>query len=107
MNVRSETAALVTRAWPGSVQDVRVLRSHAEEVRNLIGERKLLADLGYAGSQRDVPGIVVCGDEEELRRVRVLVECFFGRLKCIWVPFPRYALLTSGTLIAFSTMHVL
>ena len=77
VNVRTGTAALVSKAFPGSHHDIRLLRSHSEEVQNLLGDRKALADLGYAGAQRDVPGIVACGEEDvALRGVRVQVECF-------------------------------
>ena len=79
VNVRTGTAALVSKAFPASHHDIRLLRSHSEEVNSLLGDRKVLADLGYAGAQRDVPGIVVCGEADGvLRGVRVQVECFLG-----------------------------
>ena len=85
VNIRSGTAAFVSKAFPGSAHDMRVFRSHVENVQNVIGQRQVLADLGYVGARRDLPGIVVCGpDDTELRARRVLVERFFGRLKCLW-----------------------
>ena len=87
-NIRSGTAAIVTRSFPGSVPDITVLRSHAEEVNRLLQGRSMLADLGYRGAERDVPTIVVCGQGQGPNRTkRVLVECYFGRLKRIWSVF--------------------
>ena len=88
VNVRSGTAALVSKASPGSVHDITILREHAQAVNNTLGGRALLADLGYRGAQRDVTTIVICdGEDEQLRSKRVLVECFFGRLKMLWSVF--------------------
>ena len=50
--------------------------------------RSMLADLGYRGAEHDVPTIIVCDqDQAENRAKRVLVECFFGRLKRLWSVF--------------------
>ena len=88
VNVRSGTAALVSKAYPGSVHDITILRDHAQTINNVLGGRAILADLGYCGAQRDVPTIVICdGEDEQLRSKRVLVECFFGRLKMLWSVF--------------------
>ena len=88
VNVRTGTAALISNAYPGSVHDIVILRGHADELNEVLGDKTMLADLGYIGSQRDVPGVVVCGDDNyALRRRRVLVECLFGRLKCLWSIF--------------------
>ena len=88
VNVRSGTAALVSKAYPGSVHDIKILKEHAAEVNDVLGTRSLLADLGYRGAQRDVPTIVVCEQaSRELRSKRVIVECFFGRLKMLWSVF--------------------
>ena len=85
MNIRSGTAAIVSKAFPGSVHDMRIFRSHVHDIRNVLGQRQVLADLGYVGARRDIPGVIVCGEEDvQLRARRVLVECFFGRLKCLW-----------------------
>ena len=85
MNVRTGTAALVSKAYPGSFHDIRILREHADQMNELLGERKMLADLGYVGAHRDVRGIVVCDENDRtLRGRRVFVECFFGRLKGKW-----------------------
>ena len=84
VNVRSGTAALVSKAYPGSVHDITILRDHAQTINNVLGGRAILADLGYRGAQRDVPTIIVCEpNQRELRAKRVLVECFFDRLKML------------------------
>ena len=88
VNVKSGTAALISKAFPGSVHDLTIFRGHADVVNEVLGGRRLLADLGYRGAQRDVPTIVVCEqNQRELRAKSVLVECFFGRLKMLWAVF--------------------
>ena len=88
VNIRSGTAAVVSTSFPGSVHDVVILRSHAEQINNVLQGRSLLADLGFHGTQHDVPTIIVCGDQDRaLRALRVQVECFFGRLKSLWTIF--------------------
>ena len=88
VNVKSGTAALISKAFPGSVHDLTILRDNADVVNEVLGGRRLLADLGYRGAQRDVPIIVVCEqNQRELRAKRVLVECFFGRLKMLLAVF--------------------
>ena len=88
VNVRSGTAAIVSKAYPGSVHDITILRDHVQVINNTLGGKALLADLGYRGAQHDVPTLIVCDDEaEHLRTKRVLVECFFGRLKLLWSVF--------------------
>ena len=88
VNVRTGTAALISPAFPGSVHDISLLRSHAQEVRDILGEKALLADLGYRGAENDIPTIIVCDEHDvELRSRRVLVECFFGRLKTLFYIF--------------------
>ena len=88
INVHSGTAAIVSRAFPGSVHDINILRSHTDEVNGVLGGRSLLADLGYRGANVDVPTIIVCDAAHPQHRVRrVLIECFFGRLKSLWRVF--------------------
>ena len=58
--MRSGTAALVSKAFHGSVSDIEVLRSHTDEINAVLAGRSMLADLGYRGVQHDVPTIVVC-----------------------------------------------
>ena len=90
VNIRSGTAAIVSPAFPGSVHDIQVLRSHAKLINDTLHGASILADLGYRGAERDVPTIVVCGQQDDgLRSRRVLVECFFGRLKNLWRIFSR------------------
>ena len=88
VNIRSGTAAVISKAYPGSVHDIILLRDHAAAVNRLLGRRSLLADLGYRGAERDVPNIVVCGQGQQMLRTRrVIVECYFGRLKLLWSVF--------------------
>ena len=87
VNVRSGTAALISNAYPGSVHSITILREHTAEVKRVLGGRSLLADLGYRGIQRDVPTAVICDQGQRLRAKRVLVECYFGRLKLLWSLF--------------------
>ena len=88
VNLRSGTAALISKSYPGSVHDITILRDHAAELNRLLDGRGLLADLGYRGARRDVPTIIVCDQTvPRLRAKRVLVECFFGRLKVLWSIF--------------------
>ena len=88
VNIRSGTAAIVSPSFPGSVHDVVILRSHSDQINNVLQGRSLLADLGYHGTQHDVPTIIVCGAQDRaLRALRVQVECFFGRLKSLWMIF--------------------
>ena len=79
VNIRSGTAALISKSYPGAAHDMAILSSHPQEVRDLIGDRKVLADLGYTGGQRHVPGMVVCmPDDHVLKKRRVIVEQFLG-----------------------------
>ena len=88
LNIRSGTAAIISKSFPGSVTDIQVLRSHADEVNAVLAGSSMLADLGYRGVQLDVPTVMVCDREHILDRTRrVLVECYFGRLKMLWSVF--------------------
>ena len=79
VNVRTGTAAVVSRAFPGSVHDINVLRSHSAEINEVLVERSMLADLGYRGAHVELPTIIVCDRAVGRLRVRrVLVECFLG-----------------------------
>ena len=60
VNVRSGTAAFVSKAYPGCVHDIILLRDHAEELDDTLGGRSLLADLGYQCAHHDVPTIILC-----------------------------------------------
>ena len=88
MNIRSGTAVVISKAYPGSVHDIQIMREHADELNDILGDKTMLADLGYIGGGRDVHGLIVCDQaNDQLRRKRVLVECFFGRLKNLWSVF--------------------
>ena len=90
VNIRSGTAALISREFPGSVHDITILRSHTAAINAMLQGNSMLADLGYHGAEHDVPTLIVCGTEDTgLRSRRVLVECFFGRLKTLWRIFSK------------------
>ena len=38
---------MISKERPGSVTDLEVLRRHAEEVNQMLGETHMLADKGY------------------------------------------------------------
>ena len=64
---------------------MKILKETADEINEMVGETKILADKGYKGSHELVPGIVIpksCAHDDELKRRRVRVERYFGRLKC-------------------------
>ena len=89
VNVRSGTAAMISKAYPGSTADIEVLRRHAAEVNQMLGPSHVLADKGYRGDTR-VPNCQVAADGNEAeRRARVIVERFFGRLKKTFIVFAR------------------
>ena len=90
VNIRSGTAAIISREFPGSVHDIVVMRSHKQLINDTLQGRSILADFGYKCAAHDVPSLIVCGQQEAgLRSRRVLVECFFGRLKALWRIFAR------------------
>ena len=41
VNIRSGTAALISKSYPGATHDMAILSSHPQEVRDLIGDRKV------------------------------------------------------------------
>ena len=87
VNIRSGTAALISKAYEGSKHDVAILREHADVINNTLQGRSILGDKGYRGAERDIPTFIVCGEDAALQGRRVLVECFFGRLKSLWSIF--------------------
>ena len=100
VNIRSGTAALVSRGYPGSKHDIAILRTHADLINNTLQGRSILGDLGYRGAEHDIPSFIVCGERDALRSRRVIVECFFGRLKSLWSVFARAWTLERGILIS-------
>ena len=50
VNLRSGTAAMISEEYPGSVSDLEVFRRHAEEVNQMLGETRMLADKAYRGN---------------------------------------------------------
>ena len=49
VNVRSGMAAMVSQENPGCFPDVEILRRHAQQVNQILGETVMLADKGYRG----------------------------------------------------------
>ena len=89
VNVRSGMAAMVSKEHPGSVSDIEVLRRHAAEVNEMLGESKMLADKGYRGDTL-VPNCQVVSNENQAEvNARLIVERFFGRLKNHFIVFSR------------------
>lgn len=80
VNVNTGTACYVSKSSPGSEHDMLLLKRTAQDLNNMIGDTKLIADKGYKGIQRFVPNGYVAENENE-RKKRVMVERFFGRLK--------------------------
>ena len=115
INIQSGTAALISPEFPGSVHDIMILRSHKDIINETLQGHSMLADLGYRGAEHDVPTLIVCGPEDTgLRSSRVLVECFFGRLKTLWSFFPkvwtldeRYFDLFFDIACGLTNMHIL
>ena len=63
---------------------MRILKETADAINEMLDNTKMLADKGYKGGNEDVPGLVVVNDSVshlELRRRRVRIERFFGRMK--------------------------
>ena len=84
------TAVLVYNEFPGSDREIMTPRSSIDVINEILQGRSMLADLDYSGAEHDVPTLIVCGSEDtELRSRRVLVECFFGRLKTLWRIFSK------------------
>ena len=80
---------MISEEYPGSVADIEVLRRHAAEVNEMLGETKMLADKGYRGDC-GVPNIlVVSGTNAAETRQRLVVETFFGPLKNYFIVFAR------------------
>lgn len=90
VNVRSGTAAMISKEYPGSVSDITVLRLHAPEVNRMLGQSSMLADKGYRGDTF-VPNVVVVGDhlDPHICAYRLIVERFFGRLKNTFIVFSQ------------------
>ena len=80
---------MISEEYPGSVADIEVLRRHAAEVNEMLGETRMLADKGYRGDS-GVPNLqVVSGMDVAETRQRLVVERYFGRLKNYFVVFAR------------------
>ena len=82
-------AAMTSKEYPGSVADIEVLRRHANEVNEMLGETKMLADKGYRGDPLVPNCLVVSQDNQAETNARLVVERFFGRLKNYFIVFSR------------------
>ena len=91
MNGSSGTAAFVESAFPCSNNDLTILRKGAQNVLRVTGGATILADKGYRGGEMNVRTLVVVTEQSPstLRNRRVIVECFFGRLKGKYTSFSR------------------
>ena len=89
VNATSGTAAFVESAFPGSIHDLTILRKSATKLVPLTEGSRLLADKGYRGGEADVCSLLVVTEQSgrSLRNRRVIVECFFGRLKRKYATF--------------------
>ena len=59
------------------------MRGNADTINRLVGDAVILGDKGYRGGTSAVRNLFVVEDvdPDAFRNKRVLVECFFGRLK--------------------------
>ena len=91
VNASDGTAAFVESAFPGSVHDLTILRRGANNVLQVTGDAPILADKGYRGGETNVRTLIVVTEQSPaaLRNRRVVVECFFGRLKSKFTTFSR------------------
>ena len=92
---------MISKEHPGSVTDLEVLRRHAEEVNQMLGETHMLADKGYRGNTRVPNCVVVSATREVEKRQRLIVERFFGRLKSTFMVFSRCWELSGGCFSTF------
>ena len=83
VNARTGTVAFIPPACPGSMHDLVVMRRSATTLNQLAGGSVILADKGYRGGEHNVPTLLVVTEDSPVvqRNKRVIVECFFGRLK--------------------------
>ena len=91
VNATTGTAAFVESAYPGSIHDITNLRKSATHLIRITQGSTLLADKGYRGGEADVGTLLVVTEQSpsSLRNKRVLVECYFGRLKSKNATFSR------------------
>ena len=84
VDIVSGKACFISKGHPGSHHDMKILKETVDEVKEMIDNSKILADKGYKGATDIIPNIVIPTDsttDSELRRRRVRVERYFGRLK--------------------------
>lgn len=85
VDIESGRCCYVSKGHPGSHHDMKILKETADEINKMVEDTKILADKGYKGSSEIVPGIVIPSSsdrDDKLRKRRVRVERYFGRLKC-------------------------
>lgn len=84
VNVNSGSACYISNYRPGSVHDMVILKETADDIKDILGSKKLLADKGYVGGNGHIDNLVIPTDEashNEIKKRRVLIERYFGRLK--------------------------
>ena len=88
-------AAMTSKEYPGSVADIEVLRRHANEVNEMLGETKMLADKGYRGDPLVPNCLVVSQDNQAETNARLVVERFFRSLEkllhCLFTEMGAFA----------------
>ena len=108
VNARTGSAALVSPGRSGSVHDLTVMRGNADTINRLVGDAVILGDKGYRGGTSAVRNLFVVEDvdPDAFRNKRVLVECFFGRLKKKYGVFGRSGRCLSNSSTSSSTALV-
>lgn len=84
VNSSTGTAFYLSSGRPGSVHDMVILKDTCSDIKEIIGERSLLADKGYVGGSGYINTLRIPSDSEddaELKKNRSLIERYFGRLK--------------------------
>ena len=91
VNAVTGTASFVESAYPGSIHDISILRKGASKLVRVLQGSTLLADKGYRGGEADVGTLLVVTEHSpsSLRNGRVVVECYFGRLKSKYATLSR------------------
>ena len=84
------------------------MRGNADTINRLVGDAVILGDKGYRGGTSAVRNLFVVEDVDPdvFRNKRVLVECFFGRLKKKYGVFGRSGRCLSTSSTSSSTALV-
>ena len=103
VNAVTGTVAFVESAYPGSIHDISILRKGASKLVRVLQGSTLLADKGYRGGEADVGTLLVVTEHSPsaLRNRRVVLECYYGRLKSKNATFSRKWALDDQTFDTF------